>query len=113
MGACLQAGRKNQLVEVRIVAQRSQILIVLGSNPQGWLQIQGALERLEGEIDRTKTGTSGGQTIVYMSCLRFTLESALKHLLGSDIFTTVQFDDAAIIKRIGISREHALGAQPR
>lgn len=44
---------------------------------------------------------------------RFALECSFKHLLGRDVFTAIQFDDAAVVKRVGITWQHAFRAQPR
>ena len=44
---------------------------------------------------------------------RLTLERALKHLLGRYILTAVEFDNAAIVKRVSITRQNAFSSQTR
>ena len=39
---------------------------------------------------------------------RLAFECTFKHLLGGNILTAVEFDNATIVERIGISRENAL-----
>src|ERR1041385_6831254 len=48
-----------------------------------------------------------------MCSLGLTLQRSLEHLLGRDILTAVQFDHAAIVERIGITRENAFSSQSR
>ena len=44
---------------------------------------------------------------------RFTFESSFEHLLRRDIFTPVELNDAAIVKRVGITWKNAFGPQAR
>ena len=45
-------------------------------------------------------------------CLRFALECSFEHLLRGHILAAVQFDYAAIVKRVGVARQHAFRSQP-
>ena len=49
----LVAGRKDQLIEFGIAAQRIKILIPLSADSQCWLEIQGAPQRLKRGVDRS------------------------------------------------------------
>ncbi len=40
------------------------------------------------------------------------LQSAFKHFLRRHILTAIQFNDATIVKRVGIARKNALCAKP-
>ena len=48
-----------------------------------------------------------------VSRFRFTLESSFEHLLRRDIFTPVELNDPAIVKRVGITWKNAFGPQTR
>src|SRR5688572_16590832 len=104
---------EDQTIEVRIISQGVKIVIVLGAHTKVGLNRQRALQRFEGKIDRAEPGASGGQTVVNVCGFRFAFECSLKHLLSSDIFTAIQFDDAAVVKRIGVAGQHAFRAQSR
>jgi len=49
---------------------------------------------------------------MYVRSIRFAFQGAFEKLLGRNVFAAVQFNYAAIIKRIGIARRAQLGAQP-
>src|SRR5687768_1229201 len=83
-------------------------MIVLSANSERWLNIQGALQRLEREIDSSEPRTSGCQTVMDMSGLGFSLKSALKHFLGGDKISAVKFNYTTVVKRVSIARQHAL-----
>ena len=44
---------------------------------------------------------------------RFTLQRSFEHLLRRDILASIEFDDAAVIERIGIAWKNAFSAQAR
>lgn len=44
---------------------------------------------------------------------RLTLECSFKHLLRRYILTAIELNDAAIVKRVGITWENALSSQAR
>ena len=46
-------------------------------------------------------------------CLGFSFKGTLEHFLSSDVLTTIQFNDAAVIQGVGIFREHALCTKAR
>src|SRR6185312_16016837 len=48
-----------------------------------------------------------------MRRFRLTLERSFEHLLRRYILTSIELDDAAIVKRIGITWENALSSQAR
>ena len=73
-------------------------MIVLRTNPQRGLKIQGALERLERQIDGAQTCTRCCQSIVNMCGFGLALQCALKHLLRSYVFTAIKLDYATIVK---------------
>ncbi len=88
-------------------------MIVLRADAEIGLDGERALQRLEREIDGTETRTGSGESVVYVGCFGFALECSFKHLLRRDVLATVQFDDAAVIKRIGVAGKHAFGTQAR
>ena len=67
-------------------------------------QVYTTLQRLEREIDRTQARARGCQSVVNVRCFRFTLECSFEHLLRGHILAAIQFDDAAIVKRVSIAR---------
>lgn len=77
------------------------------------LNSERALQRLEREIDGTETGAGRSESIMNVRCFRFAFECSLKHLLRRNVFAAVQFDDAAIIKGVGVAWKHAFRSQPR
>ena len=97
MGGKAKAGLKNQPVEVRIIAQRCQIVIVLRTNAERRLQIQCPLKRLQRQVERPKTRTSRRQTVMNVRSFRFTFQCSLKHFLRGYIFAAIQLDYTAII----------------
>src|SRR5215204_2514607 len=48
-----------------------------------------------------------------MCRLWLTLERSFEHLLRRDVLAAIELDDAAIVERVGITRENALGSQAR
>src|SRR5689334_14346785 len=44
---------------------------------------------------------------------RFALECTFKHLLRRDILAAIELDHPAVIKRVGVPRQHAFRAQAR
>src|SRR5215217_2322191 len=48
-----------------------------------------------------------------MRGFRLTLERSFEHLLRRDILTSIELDDAAIVKRVGVAWENALSSQSR
>src|SRR5215213_361445 len=48
-----------------------------------------------------------------MCRLWLALERSFKHLLRRDVLAAIELDDAAIVKRVGITRENTLGSQAR
>src|SRR5262245_16783352 len=50
---------------------------------------------------------------MYMSGFRLSFERSFKHLLRGNVFATVQFNHAAIVKRVGVTWQHTFGTQPR
>src|SRR5262245_46975862 len=48
-----------------------------------------------------------------MRCFGLTLECSFEHLLRRNIPTSIELDDAAIVKRVGITWENALSSQAR
>ena len=64
-------------------------MIVLGAHTKIWLKVECFFERLQSQIDRAESSTSGGQAVVNVRSLGLTLERALKHFLGRNILATV------------------------
>ena len=104
---------EDQPIKIGVVTQRVQIVVVLSTNAKIRLQVERALQRLEREINGAETSASGGESVMNVSCLGFAFECALKHLLRRDILAAIQFNDAAVVKRVGVARQHAFGAQAR
>src|SRR5215217_263914 len=48
-----------------------------------------------------------------MCCFRLTLEGSFEHLLRRNILASIELDNAAIVKRVGIAWQNALRTQPR
>ena len=72
-------------------------MIVLRPNSQCGLKVQGALKRLEREINGAETRTCCGKSIVNVRCFRLALQGSFKHFLSSDVFAAVKLDYATII----------------
>src|SRR6266851_1276677 len=87
----LQAWLKNQTVEIRVITKRCQVVVVL----------------------RAKARPCRCQTIMDVGGLGFAFQCTLKHFLRRNIFAAVEFDDAAVIKRIGIARQNAFSPHSR
>lgn len=104
---------EDQAIEVRVVTQWVQVVVMLCTHPKIWLQIESALQRFQRQIDRAESGTSGCQTIMDVRGFRFALERTFKHLLGRHILTSIEFNNAAIVKRISIARQDAFCPQAR
>src|ERR1700752_444870 len=45
--------------------------------------------------------------------LRLTFECSFKHFLSGDIFVSIEFDDAAIVERVGVAWKNAFSTQAR
>lgn len=88
-------------------------MIVLCADAKIGLNGECALQRFEREIYGTETGAGRSQSVVNVRCFRFALKCSLKHLLRRNVFAAIQFDDAAVVERIGVAGKHAFRSQPR
>jgi hypothetical protein len=73
-------------------------VIVLRAYTKGRLKIQSTLKRLEREIKSAKPGSGCREAIMNVSCFGFSLKCPLKHLLGGDVLSPVELDNAPIVK---------------
>jgi hypothetical protein len=95
---------EDQTIKIRVVPKGVEIVIVLRADTPVGLKVECFLERLQSQVNRSESSASRSQAIVNMRRFRLPLERSFKHFLRRYIFTSIELDDSAVIKRVGIAR---------
>lgn len=83
-------------------------MIVLCAHAKIGLEIKCFLKRLQSQVDRTESSASRSQAIVNVCRFGFTFESSFEHFLCRYILASVEFNNATVVKRVGIAWQDAL-----
>src|SRR5216684_6737844 len=104
---------KHQLFELGVAAQRVEIDITLSANSELRLEVKRAPKRLQRRIDRSQAGSGRSQPVMNVRGFRLPLERALEKFLRRNVLAAIQFNDATIVKRVGVTRRRHLSSQSR
>src|SRR5438067_7061784 len=104
-------GGENYPLELWVVAKCREVCVRLRADSQHGLEFEGASERFERRLDRAEPRARSRQCVEYVRCSGVAFERAREQLLRGDEIASVQLDDAAVVERVWVARQHRLRPQ--